>query len=151
MRNDLCLGSAASRGSGTAFASTSRLPTISAALMASLVFAVALGASGSARAACAGGGSAGTGVHTASAPTGVHTTTTTAPSGGTGVHGVSSCGTSNRTITSKVATTGGLAGVDPKTHTSPQHVSGTKTNATSNSHPTTTVHASANLHGTKLR
>jgi hypothetical protein len=162
MRNDLCLGSAASRGSGTFFAPTSRLPTIGAALMASFVFAVALGASGSAQAACGGGGvSAGTGVHT-----GVHTTTSTAPSGGSGVHGVSSCGTSTKTITGNIASAGGLAGVDPKTHATRQHASGitanatktnttntntTRTNITSNSHPTTTVHASANVHGVKLR
>jgi hypothetical protein len=109
MRNDL-LDSDASGRSGINFASTSRLPTISAALIASLVFAVALGASGSARAACGGGGSA----HPASARTGVVTTTSTAPPGGTGVHGASSCGTPNSTITNKVATTDGLAGVDPK-------------------------------------
>jgi hypothetical protein len=193
MRNDLCIGLAASRGSGINFASTSRLPTISAALMASLVFAVALGASGSARAACGGGGSAGTGAHPASAGTGVHTTTSTAPSRGTGVHGVSSCGTSNSAITGKTASAGGLAGVDPKTHTSPIATTGglagvdpkkvattgglagvdpktrtspisnagglagvdpkTRTSphsvsgTTSNLHPNTTVHASANLHG----
>jgi hypothetical protein len=176
MRNDLCLGSAASRGSGTFFAPTSRLPTIGAALMASFVFAVALGASGSAQAACGGGGSAGTGVRPASASTGVHTTTSTAPSGGGGVHGVSGCGTSNKAITGNIASAGGLAGVDPKTHATRQHASGitasttntsttrtnttktnttntntTRTNITSNSRPTTTVHASANVHGVKLR
>jgi hypothetical protein len=99
----------ASTRSWTTFASKSRLPTLSAALMASLVFAVALGASGSALAACGGGG----GDHPAYGRTGVHATTSTAPSGGTVVHGVSSCGTSNSTITNKVVTTGGLAGVDP--------------------------------------
>ena len=110
MRNDLCLNLDASTRSWTSFASTSRQPTLSAALMASLVFAVALGASGSAGAACGGSG----GAHPASARTGEHATTSTAPSGGTVVHGVSSCGTSNSTITNKVATTDGLAGVDPK-------------------------------------
>jgi hypothetical protein len=172
MRNDLCLGSAASRGSGIFFAPTSRLPTIGAALMASFAFAVAFGASGSAQAACGGGGgSAGTGVRPASASTGVHTTTSTAPSGGSGVHGVSGCGTSSKAITGNIASAGGLAGVDPKTHATRQHASGitanttktnttktntantntTRPNITSNSHPTSTVHASANVHGVKLR
>jgi hypothetical protein len=137
MRNDLRHASDASTRSWTTFASTSRLRPISAALTAWLVLAVALGASGPARAACAG--SASSSVHTG-VGTGVHST----------VHGVSSCGTSNPTNTNKVATTGELTGVDPETHTSPHYVyvSGTKTNTTSNSHPP--VHASADLHGNKL-
>lgn len=141
MRNDFCLGSCASRESGNRFASTSRLPGISSgAFLASLVFAVALGASGAAHAASCGG-SASTGSASTGVKTGVQTATSHASAGGTGVStGVSSpssCSTSSRTIMAntagKVAANGAI-----ETHTSTRHREWTRTN--------TAVHAS-NWHG----
>src|SRR5271165_2472534 len=118
MRNDFCLGASAPSGSGNRFTSTSRLPVISSgAFLASLAFAVALGASGAAHAAC--GGSASTGVKPATVSTGVHVATSTPSAGGTGVVSHSSCPSmSNRTITADVAGRVGPTGaIEPHPHT----------------------------------
>jgi hypothetical protein len=128
MRNDFCFGWFPFRGSRNTFASTSRPPAISSgAFLASLVFAVALGASGAAHAVC--GGSTSTGVKPAA--TGVHAATRT------GVSSPSSCpSVSNKTILANVGGKVGPAGAietDTHTHHRESTITKTTTNA-SNSH-----------------